>query len=76
MMTRQRRQVFDCSELRVFWLKWGKPLYLDPMAAGLKIRMNTSHLDNQGLYRGNPQRVGSENLSNLSGYLLGEHWSF
>lgn len=74
----------SCEELRVFWLNWGKPLHPDPIV-NFKSRIHTSKLDNQSLCRGNPQRMRSENLppagrglrpggSNLSRYVLVEHW--
>jgi len=42
--------------------------------AVFKIRMHKSQSDNQDLCKGNPDKMGSENLSNLSEYLLVEHW--
>jgi len=39
-----------------------------------KIRMHNSQSDNQDIYGSNPQKMGSENLNNLSGYVLVEHW--
>jgi len=40
----------------------------------LKIRIHNSQSDNQDTYKDNTQKMGSEKLSNLSGYLLVDHW--
>ena len=60
-------------ELHVFWLNLGKPLQPSPIDS-LRIRMHESQSDNQGLGKVSPQRAGSENQSNLSGYLRVERW--
>jgi hypothetical protein len=49
---------------------FGKPLPLNRMAS-FGIRRCKSRLENQGLCRSNSQRIESEYLNNLSGYVPG-----
>ncbi len=71
----------NCYEFRVFWLNQGKPLHPNPVATSpievgdkFEIRGGKSRSENQGLCKGNPQRAGSENLSNLCGCSMMKRW--
>jgi len=62
------RSESNCWQFRVFWLNQGKCLHPNPFAT-FEIRGHKSQSENQGLCKGNPQRAGSGNLSNPSGYV-------
>jgi len=44
------------------------------LIAAFEIRRHEPEWGGQDLCGSNPQKMGSENLSNLSGYVLVEHW--
>jgi hypothetical protein len=51
----------------------GKPLQPNPIDS-LRIRVHKSQSDNPGLCGRRSQRMGSRNLSNLSGHILTGNW--
>jgi len=64
-------------EFLLSWLNWGERLSCHCMAYFAVKQHKAQSLVpwyNRAICNGNPQRMGSANLSNLSEYLLLEHW--